>query len=279
MNTFQDKVVVVTGAGSGIGRAIAHHFSDLGARLVLADVLQDRLETVGQELKEKQHQASIHRVDVSSKEQMEGFARQVLDRYGTVDVLINNAGVALGGELRDTTIEQFEWLMGVNFWGVIYGVNFFSPHMIERQSGHIVNISSINGIAPVPLNGPYNASKFAVLGYTRTLRMEYARLGVGVTAICPGMINTNIAKDRCGGDCDEAPLQAAIDTFTNAMATRGADPSRIARAISQAILKNKAVVKVPFDSFAVAWFQTLFPRVYEWLNCRILQGKIPKYLR
>lgn len=273
MKTFNDKVVVVTGAGSGIGRAIATVFSELGSELVLADVNAERLAEAREEVTGKGAKAETYVVDVASRSGMEAFSSHVLDRHGRVDVLINNAGVALGGELAETTLDQFTWLMGINFWGVVHGTHFFSPHMIARGSGHIVNIASINGIAAMPFNGPYNASKFAVMGYSASLRMEYAHLGVGVTAVCPGLINTNIAKDRYGGTASNPGVQTSLEKFSYIMAKKGAPPRRVAGAIPRAIRKNKALLLVPFDSRMIAWLQKLLPGIWE-RGCRkVIRGK------
>jgi len=273
MKDFTDKVVVVTGAGSGIGRATANVFSELGSELALADVNADRLDEVRTEVTGKGAKAESYEVDVASRAEMEDFSSDVLARHGRVDVLVNNAGVALGGELVETTLEAFELCMGINFWGVVHGAHFFSPHMIERGSGHIVNIASINGIAAMPFNGPYNASKFAVMGYSASLRMEYANLGVGVTAVCPGLINTNIAKDRRGGRAGNPDVQTHLEKFQYVMAKKGANPRRVAEAIPRAIRKNKAVCTVPFDATMIAWLHRLLPGVWERGCCKMVRGE------
>ena len=145
MRSFRDKVVVITGAGCGIGRGLAEVFCEAGARLALADIRGERLEEVSQRLEARGATVSTHEVDVGSEKQMEQFAHDVLDEHGHVDVLINNAGIGIGGELAETTLEEFRKLMDVNFWGVVYGVHFFTPHMLERRSGHIVVVSSVMG--------------------------------------------------------------------------------------------------------------------------------------
>lgn len=275
---FEDRIVLVTGAGSGIGRAIAHRFAELGAVILLTDIVQDRLSQVSEELAHKGCEARVFAVDVASRSQMENMAQNVLTEFGHIDVLINNAGVALGGELAETTLEQFHSLMNVNFWGVVHGVHYFLPSMLERKSGHIVNISSINGLAPFPFNGPYNASKFAVVGYTGSLRMELAPYGIGVTAVCPGLIDTRITKDRRGSKASNPKTQLCIEKFECAMAKRGADPAMVAQAIPRAILKNKAIVRVPLDSSIFYWVHTLFPRLYNRIVNRIVEGKPVPFL-
>jgi short-subunit dehydrogenase len=152
--------------------------------------------------------------------------------------------------------------MGINFWGVVYGVHCFLPGMVENGAGHIVNISSINGLVPIPYNGPYNASKFAVLGYTETLRSEVAHLGVGVTVVCPGLIRTNIAEDRRRGSESPGALPL-LDDFTRRMARWGADPMTMARKIPPAIVKNRARVVAPWDAVLYQVLHTVAPGLFD----------------
>ena len=259
MSNFNDKVVVITGAGCGIGRGLAEVLCEQGSRLALADIDGDRLAEVSRRLEARGATVSTHVVDVGSEAQMEQFAADVLEEHGHVDVLINNAGIGIGGELAETSLDKFRRLMDINFWGVVYGVHFFTPHMLERRSGHVVNIASINGAVPFVFNGPYNASKFGVLGYTRTLRMEYARHNVGVTAVCPGLIRTNIVQDAKGDQSANPAFERVQKAFGKRMETRGASPRSLARAILKAIEKNQAVLLFPFDSKFLWWFHTFFP--------------------
>lgn len=272
MRNFRDRVVVITGAGCGIGRAIAEVFCNEGSRLVLADIDAERLDDVAQALKPRNSAVTTYAIDVGSEDQMKHFAASVIEEHKRVDVLINNAGIALGGYLTDTTLEQFRRLMDINFWGVVFGVHFFTPHMIGRHEGHIVNIASVNAVAPIPFNGPYNASKFAVLGYTKSLRMEYAKDGIGVTAVCPGLIRTNIAKDRQGGKSDDAIATKAVGAFEKSMDKKGANPKALARAIKKAIQKNKAVLFHPLDAVVMRWVSTLFPGAYDKMTQKVIQG-------
>src|SRR5438067_7254087 len=187
---IQDKIAVITGAGSGIGRATALAFAKQGARIVACDVDDARLASLKAELGDRA--LAVRKVDVSDRAQVAAFAAAV----DTVDILVNNAGVGLGGSFLDTSLDDWDWLLGVNLRGVVHGCHFFIPKMVARgQGGHVINISSILGIYPAPNVTAYVASKFAVLGFSQSLRTELAPHRIGVTAICPGMIDTAIVED------------------------------------------------------------------------------------
>lgn len=188
-----NKVVVVTGAGGGIGRATALAFAEDGAKIVATDIDQARLDSLASELGDRA--LLVQKVDVADRAQMKAFADAVHAKAPAADVVVNNAGVAVGAAFLDTSLDDWDWLLGINLKGVIHGCHFFLPKMVERGAGgHIVNISSILGIFPAPQVTAYVASKFAVLGFSQSLRAEMEPHKIGVTAICPGMINTGIIE-------------------------------------------------------------------------------------
>jgi len=236
-----DKLAVVTGAGSGIGRATALAFAAEGARVAACDVDQGRLDSLRAELGDRAQE--VRKVDVSDRAQMASFA----DAVGTADIVVNNAGVALGGNFLDTSLDDWDWLLGVNLKGVVHGCHFFIPKMVARGGGHVVNLSSILGIYPAPNVTAYVASKFAVLGLSQSLRAELEPHRIGVTAICPGMIATQIVADgRMSGG-----ISGHKDKVVSTFRARGLAPEKVAAAILDAVHTNPAVRTVGKDAWAI----------------------------
>jgi NADP-dependent 3-hydroxy acid dehydrogenase YdfG len=250
-----NKVAVITGAGSGIGRATALAFANEGARIAACDVDQARLDSLAAELGDR---ALISRkVDVSNRAQMAAFADEVHELVPAVDVVVNNAGVAVGGTFLETSLDDWDWLLGINLRGVVHGCHFFVPTMVERGAGgHVINISSILGIYPAPQVTAYVASKFAVLGLSQSLRAELETHKIGVTAICPGMIATAIVDDgrMTGG------LTGRKSKVSAAFRKGGAPPALVARAIVDAVRTNPAVRTVGRDAWAIHALTRLAPR-------------------
>jgi NAD(P)-dependent dehydrogenase (short-subunit alcohol dehydrogenase family) len=252
LTNLTNKVCVVTGAGSGIGRATALAFAERGARVVATDIDRERLDLLAAELGERA--LLVRAFDVSDRAQFGAFADAVHALAPAVDVVVNNAGVACGGLFLDTSLDDWDWLLGVNLRGVVHGCHFFAPKMVERgNGGHLVNVSSIFGIYPAPQVTAYVASKFAVLGFSQSLRAELVQHGIGVTAICPGMINTGIIDGgrMSGGVATRQAKMAA--TFRK----RGASPSLVADTIIDALRTNPAVRTVGRD----AWMMHQITRV------------------
>ena len=262
MNSFQDAVIVVAGAGCGIGRATALTFSRLGAKLVLADIQEEPLAKVAGEISSNGGNVRAFHLDVSDREQVASFARSVLDEFRNVDVVISNAGVLILGETRLVSLEDFRWLMGVNFWGGVHLIHFFLPSMVERKQGHFVNISSPNALAPVPYVGPYAASKSAMVMVSETLRVEVARFGVGVTTVCPGFTRTELrprAKFRADTEAGEKFLLHVRERAKQ----REIDPFKVARRIPPAVLKNRAFVRISRETYLLSWAYRFIPGVFR----------------
>jgi len=247
------KTVVVTGAGSGIGRATALAFAHQGARIAACDVDQARLDALASELGERA--LVVRKVDVADRAQMTAFAEAVHAVSPAADVIVNNAGVAVSGAFLDTHLDDWDWLLGINLRGVVHGCHLFVPRMVERRSGHVINISSIMGIYPAANATAYVASKFAVLGFTQALRAELEPHKIGVTAICPGLIATSIIANGRMVAALESRKARIMDTFK-----KGAPPERVAEAILDAVRTNPAVRTVGRDAWVIHQLIKLAPQ-------------------
>jgi NAD(P)-dependent dehydrogenase (short-subunit alcohol dehydrogenase family) len=248
---FARKVVAITGAGSGIGRALAVAFAQRGARLALTDLDTAELEVTAE--RARQHGADVHlaRVDVSQRADVFEWADSVARHYGSVNLIANNAGVALTASVSEMALSDFEWLMSINFWGVVHGTQAFLPHLIRSGDGHVVNLSSIFGILAVPTQSAYSAAKFAVKGFTEALRMEMLLEGrpVGVTSVHPGGILTKIARSGRHPE-SHGPLrrdrEQAIREFETKLARNSAE--YCAQQILRGVERNRARLLVGGDA-------------------------------
>jgi NAD(P)-dependent dehydrogenase (short-subunit alcohol dehydrogenase family) len=254
---FRSKVVVITGAGSGIGRATALAFAEQGADLVIADIRGERLPAVAHEIEARHARVLSRTVDVSKRGEVEELARFVIAERGHVDILFNNAGVGAGGSFTETTVEEFEWTFSINFWGVLYGIKAFLPHMIERKYGHIVNTSSLAGLCATPGLSAYCSTKFAVAGLGEALRAEVRKFGIGVSTICPGIINTLVVED--GRMHLREGSRANRDTVVDFYKRFGWPPERVAKAVLSAVRMNRSVVPVGPET----WVQWLSKRASQ----------------
>ncbi len=197
MKHFDRRVAAITGAGSGIGRALAVDLAGRGAALALSDVDAEGLETTTDLCEEHGVVVTSQRVDVADRAAVHAWADEVVADHGRVNLVVNNAGVALSSSVDSMDYDDFEWLMNINFWGVVHGTKAFLPHLKASGEGHIVNLSSVFGLVSIPSQAAYNAAKFGVRGFTDALRIELdiERCGVSATTIHPGGIKTNIARN------------------------------------------------------------------------------------
>ncbi|MET0284242.1 MAG: SDR family NAD(P)-dependent oxidoreductase [Polyangiales bacterium] len=270
MRKFAKKVAAITGAGSGIGRALALQLAEEGSLLALADVNHLALEETVEMCRAKGARVSGKRVDVSDREAVYAWANAVVAEFGAVHMIFNNAGVALGATVDAMEYADFEWLMGVNFWGVVYGTKAFLPHIKHAGEGHIINVSSIFGLVGIPTQSAYNAAKFAVRGFTESLReeLEIEGLEIGVTCVHPGGIKTNIAK---------AARTTTTKGMIDAKSAAGFERAFITTAESAAstildgVRRNARRVLIGPDAYAVDWMQRLLPTSYQKLI--VLGGK------
>jgi len=255
MKNLQGAVAVVTGAGSGIGRALAQELAAHGAQLALADVNTSGLEETRRLLGSAQ--VKTYTVDVSDAAAVEAFAHNVEKDFGRASVLINNAGVALLGTFDQLTLADFEWLFRINFWGVVYGCKFFMPLLKREREAHIVNISSVFGLIAPPGQTAYAASKFGVRGFTEALRGELLDSKIKVTSVHPGGIRTSIAENaRASAATRDEDKVYARERFNQLART---SPAKAAKVIVTGIRRNKARMLIGGDAYRIDFFQRLIP--------------------
>jgi len=253
MKDFQGRVAVVTGAASGIGRALAHQLADRGCDLALVDVDADGLGATAAAVQERGRKASLHALDVSDRAAMEALPAAVLADHGRVHLVVNNAGVSVSATLEQTPIEDYEWIVGVNFWGVVYGCKFFLPHLLAQGEGHFVNLSSLFGLLGLPTQGSYNATKFAVRGLSESLWCELRGTGVGLTCVHPGGVRTAIVRSsRMADEQERAELVRAFERM-------GMPPERAAAKILRAVQRDAQRVRIGRETYAVDWLKRLLP--------------------
>ncbi len=265
------RSVLVTGAASGIGRASALAFARRGASLLICDVDEAGLAETAEQLSAAGSKVLARRVDVASADEMRAFAEVVHAEVEAVDILMNNAGVGLGASFLDTTLEDWRWIVGINEMGVIHGCHFFLPKMVERgRGGHVVNVSSAAGYTPTPMMPAYVATKYAVLGLSESLRDELAPHRIGVTAVCPGIIDTPITRNaRLRGQADPEGMRAKM---VEGYQRRGYGPERVAENVLKAIQTNRLVAPIALESWILYYGKRLSPplvrAIGRWLQQR-----------
>jgi len=277
MKSLEDKVVVITGAGSGIGQALAINLAKRGALLALSDIDEAGLAVTVDLVKGAgAREVRSDPLDVADRAAFTAYAETVVGQFGRVNVVINNAGVALAGNFDELTYEDLDWIVGINFWGVVHGTKEFLPHIIASGDGHVVNISSLFGLVSMPGQSAYNATKYAVRGMTEALREEMLIAGhrVGVTAVHPGGIKTAIARNaRVSASEDKAATAKLFDEKLAKMT-----PEKAAEIIVKGILGNKARVLVGLDAHAVHHFAKLAGSRYQDIialgSKRVLPAKV-----
>lgn len=274
INSLEPRLVVVTGAGSGIGRATAIRFAKMGAHVVVSDINLDLAEATAAMIKGAGRRASTAQLDVADPDAWEAFARDVHADYGVPDVVVNNAGILVSGPFLKLSAADWDKQLSVNLMGVVYGCRVFGAQMAERgKGGHIVNIASAAAFTPTPVMAPYSVSKAGVKMLSECLRLEFRQYGIGVSAICPGVINTHIGDRAVTVGVDPALVAQAklltrqLQALAEILPFSPMSPDLVARAVVRAVSYDLAVVPVR----AEAWLGYVMHRVAPGINRRMTQ--------
>ncbi len=265
MKNFNQKVAAITGAGSGIGQQLAILLAQQGTHLALSDVNEQGLVETRSLIAQYPVNATFTQLDVSNQEAVRAWAADSFTHHGKINLIFNNAGVALASTVEGMNYEEMEWIFNINFWGVVYGTKEFLPYLKQSGEGHVINISSLFGLTAQPTQSAYNATKFAVRGFTEALRQELDIQNNGVSATCvhPGGIRTNIANNARMSDSIRAlgmnPARASR-SFNKVLKT---PPSDAAKIILDAVRKNKARILIGTDAKILDIVQRVTPTHYS----------------
>ena len=276
MSLNNESVIVITGAASGIGRATAMRLADekIGG-MALSDVSADGLMETARMLENSGIAVSTHIVNVADKPAVEAFAAEVVARHGRVTHLLNNAGVSLFGDFEEISDEDFEWLMSINFWGVVNGTRAFLPILRQQKAAQILNVSSVFGFVGIPGNAAYCASKFAVRGFTESLRHELDGTNITVSTIHPGGIKTNIANfGRLGAKANQKEKSATTAAFNGEM-TRST-PEQAAETIVRGMKSRSLRILIGTDARLISLIYRIFPQNYLKIIDLFSGGKLLK---
>lgn len=278
MSLTNESVVVVTGAASGIGRALSLQLgAEKIAGLAIADLNGEALEETARMLESYALRVSTHVLNVADLEAMREFVAEVVARHGRVTHLINNAGVSLFGDVEEVSVEDLQWLMNINFWGTVYGVKLFLPVLREQPSAHIINVSSVFGMIAPPGNAAYCASKFAVRGFTESLRHELQDTNIAVSCVHPGGVATNIARSgRLGSQANEAAKEDSVKYHTKVSKTTSEEA---ARQIIRGIKRRSKRILVGRDARLIDVIHRAAPESYMSVLDKLSGGQLSRLRR
>lgn len=270
---FRGKVCVITGAGSGIGRALALNLARRGAKLALSDIDNEGLAETVRRVEELGTEVKSDRVDVAEREAVLQYADEVKRHFGVVHQVYNNAGVAHHGDVDKTALKDFDRVMDVDFWGVVHGTKAFLPHLIESGAGHVVNLSSLFGLIAVPGQSAYNSAKFAVRGFTEALRQEMIadRAPVRVTCVHPGGIKTAVARNASYAEGIDGQNASAM--FDKYLATHS--PEMAAQTIVDGVRKGRGRVLIGWEANLLDLFVRAVPSAYQRISATVERRFLP----
>lgn len=261
---FEDKITIVTGGGSGIGRAVAEEMARRGAVVLVTDCAADKAAEVAAAIRDAGGHASSAPLDVTDADAFRRLVKEIVAEHGSLDYLFNNAGIGITGEVRDMPDKAWDRVIDVNLRGVIHGVEAAYPQMIRQGSGHIFNTACIAGLVPFPMTAAYCATKHAVVALSSALRAEAAALGVKVSVVCPGTVDTGMFDAIEYFRVDKQAVLSGIRPALMPVDT-------CARAVLKGVLRNKGIIIVTFHARLAWWLYRLAPRTFLWLTARSFQ--------
>jgi NAD(P)-dependent dehydrogenase (short-subunit alcohol dehydrogenase family) len=250
---LENRVAVVTGAGSGIGRATCQRLAAEGCDIAAVDINEQAAHETAHRVRAAGRRSSVHLADVADKMRMAALPAEVIEAHGRANVLVNNAGVTIAYTFEEHTIEDLEWIVGVNLWGAIYGCKFFLPHLRAEDEAHIVNISSMAGLLGLPMQSSYCATKFAVRGLSESLAAELAGTSVGVTVVFPGPISTNVLRSSRHAE------GGTVSRLANLLERHARPPADVAKRIVTAIRSKQSHMSVGAGAHFTDWLSRVSP--------------------
>ena len=268
MDIFRDKTAIVTGGASGIGKGLCEELGKYGAHVVVADLNGEEARNVAKNLKSSGGRAEAVKLDVTNEEDVRGLVDETTANSGRLDYIFNNAGIGIGGEVQDMDLDHWKRIVDVNQWGVVYGTLAAYKAMVKQGSGHIVNTASGAGLVPSPLLTAYSMTKHAVVGLSTGLRAEGAELGVKVSVVCPGFIDTPIFDSTEYVNTSKEVSMSVVPSGLKAMT--GAD---CARAALRGVAHNRGIIPVQAPAYVLWWLNRLSPRLMD----AISQKSIKRY--
>lgn len=255
MSSFREKICVVTGGGSGVGREVCRQLAERGANVFVADLNEEAARKTVQEISDRGGKATASYVDVTDAKSVAALIEAALARYGRLDYMFNNAGITIVGEFRDLPLDELKKVLDVNLTGILHGSHYAYQVMAKQGYGHIVNTASGFGLVPGPTNLPYTMAKFGVVGLSETMRCEGLDLGIKVSTVCPGYIRTPMIDNMRTINADSRDVVSQIPA-------KMVDPQEAARHILRGVEKNRAIIAFPSYVGVLAFLYRMFPGLF-----------------